>query len=205
MKRRTFLTLSVAGLGTSLAARKASALEFYPKTSDKKWAVVFATWCGTARDAGIWISEGMGGIADVFDVREQPRLATYDHLVIGSAIRNMKVHPRLVSFIEENQEQVRQKVRAFFVVCGNLGNPAGPEQKQLYIDKQLAPLCGSKTVPGQAWGGRITKALLSAEDHKILEDFHKSINKPYVNYDNLNRMQCLQFGNEILKSLKQGD
>ena len=56
-------------------ADNARALDFYPMPSDKKVAVLFATWCGSSRDAAVWISEGMGGIAKVFDVRENPDLA----------------------------------------------------------------------------------------------------------------------------------
>jgi hypothetical protein len=45
-------------------------LDYYPTPFDKKCAVLFGTWCGNSRDAAVWISEGMGGIADVFDARE---------------------------------------------------------------------------------------------------------------------------------------
>ena len=47
-------------------------MKFYAKPSDKKWAILYGTWCGSTRDAAAWISEGMGGIADVFDARENP-------------------------------------------------------------------------------------------------------------------------------------
>ncbi len=72
MERRNFIKAGVIGLGVMAIADNAMALKFYPKKSDKKWAVIYSTWCGSSRDAGVWISEGMGGKADVFDVRENP-------------------------------------------------------------------------------------------------------------------------------------
>jgi len=42
--------------------------------------VLYATWYGSSRDVGVWISEGMGGIANVYDVRENMDLSGYDHL-----------------------------------------------------------------------------------------------------------------------------
>ena len=74
MKRRNFFKWGLAGVGTLALVDNAWALKYYPKQSDKKCAVLYGTWCGSSRDAAVWISEGMGGIADVFDARENPDL-----------------------------------------------------------------------------------------------------------------------------------
>ncbi len=71
--------------------------------SDKKWAVLYGTWCGSARDAALWISEGMDGIANVFDVRENPDLSKYDHIVVGGAIRGGKTSQELQELSGEKQ------------------------------------------------------------------------------------------------------
>lgn len=60
MERRTFLNMGVAGLGT-LAVAGPAAAQFVAMPSKEKWAVIFGTWYGTARDAAVWVSEGMGG------------------------------------------------------------------------------------------------------------------------------------------------
>ena len=65
MNRRTFVA------GTATLAPMSAAAQFFPFPSTQKWAVIFGTWCGTARDAAMWISEGMGGIAAVFDAVRQ--------------------------------------------------------------------------------------------------------------------------------------
>ena len=73
MEKRDFLKMGVLTMAGLLLPRKTSALEYYPTTKETDWAVLYGTWCGTARDAGVWISEGMNGIANVFDVRGEPR------------------------------------------------------------------------------------------------------------------------------------
>jgi hypothetical protein len=89
MERRTFLQLGVAGLGTTLAMASSAPAQFIPKSSKEKWAILYGTWYGTARDASVWISEGMGGIASVFDIRQVPAdLSAYDHLIVGTAIHD---------------------------------------------------------------------------------------------------------------------
>ena len=105
--------------------KKARALEYYPNKSDKKWAVLYATWCGSTRDAGVWISEGMDGIANVFDVRENPDLSKYDHVVIGGAIRSNVTSQELQDFLKQNREVLKSRIRGYFAVCGHMMRPVG--------------------------------------------------------------------------------
>lgn len=193
MERRTFLKLGSAGVIAGLS-QKAWALRLYPKSTDKKWAVLYATWCGSSRDAGVWISEGMAGIADVFDVREQPALKGFDHIVLGSSIRGGKIHPLLEQYLSDNQSWLKEKVRGLWAVCNNLGQPPGPQQKTAFIDNQLARLCGAGNVPGKVFPGRITKDLLENDALATMRSFPDN--------DNLKRPECLAFGKEILASVK---
>ena len=74
MRRRSFLNATAAGLASTLALGRPGAAQFIPKASERKWAVLFGTWYGTARDAAVWISEGMGGIEFVpFEIRRHLR------------------------------------------------------------------------------------------------------------------------------------
>src|SRR5512134_2396949 len=135
MERRDFFKLGLAaGVGTMALAKNSSALDYYPTPSDKKCAVLFATWCGSSRDAAVWISEGMGGIADVFDVRENPDLKGFDHIIIGGSIRSGATRKELQDYIIKNKGILKGKIRALFAVCGNREKPVGPEQKTALID-----------------------------------------------------------------------
>jgi menaquinone-dependent protoporphyrinogen IX oxidase len=204
MERRDFFKLGLAaGVSTVTLANRAMALEYYPMPSDKKCAVLFATWCGSSRDAATWISEGMGGIADVFDVREKPDLAKFDHIVVGGSIRSGVTRQELQDYIAKNKAVLKGKVRALFAVCGNGEKPVGPAQKTALIDNHLAKLLEVGGVPAKVFNGRITKALMDAPTLKRMEEsYPKFAGKPLDNYDLLKRADCLAFGKEILAGLK---
>jgi menaquinone-dependent protoporphyrinogen IX oxidase len=203
MERRDFIMGLAAGVGTMTLADSAWALDYYPTPSDKKCAVLYATWCGSSRDAAIWISEGMGGIAEVFDVRENPDLKGFDHIIIGGSIRSGATRKELQDYITKNKAILKDKIRALFAVCGNREKPVGPEQKTALIDNHLAKLCEVGDRPSKVFNGRITKSLLDPESRKRMEDAYPTFaGKPLEDYDLLKRSDCLAFGKEILAGIK---
>lgn len=204
VKRRDFFKAGLAaGVGTVALTNKALALDYYPMPSNRKCAVLFGTWCGSSRDAAVWISEGMDGIADVFDVREDPDLRRYDHLVIGGSIRSGVTPKELQNYIAKNKESLKGKVRALFAVCGNGEKPVGPAQKTSYIDNHLAKILEVGNLPSKVFNGRITKALIDPENRKRMIDMYPSFaGKPLEDYDLLKRTDCLAFGREILAGIK---
>jgi menaquinone-dependent protoporphyrinogen IX oxidase len=189
MERRMFLN-GIAGMGAVYSMSALASPQFTPKASNEKWAVIFGTWAGTARDAGIWISEGMGGIAAVFDVRQKPDPKAYDHLVIGTAIHGGKGSKEFEDFIQANVADIKTKVRGYYVVCGNGGDRPGPDTHKRYIDDYLAKLCQASAPVSRAFPGRITKSLLSEADAKMIERFS--------DYDHLSRWECMEIGRQIL-------
>jgi menaquinone-dependent protoporphyrinogen IX oxidase len=204
MKRRDFFKYGMAaGLGTLAFADSGLALEYYPRPSDKKCAVIYGTWCGSSRDAAVWISEGMGGIANVFDVRENPDPKGFDNIVIGGSIRSGATRQELQSYIANNKSSLQTRVRGLFIVCGNGEKPVGPQQKTMYIDNHLAKLCGAGNVPSKVFNGRITKSLLDPETRKMMEDMYPRLaGKQLEDYDLLKRLDCLTLGGEILPGIK---
>jgi len=222
MERRTFLNIGLAGLGTTLAMANPVPLQFMPNPSNKKWAILFGSWYGTGRDASIWISEGMGGIASVVDVRQIPAelnpnldavrkqhpdvfdigqapvdLGTYDYLVIGTAIHGGKGPQRLENYISKNIDRLQSKIRGLFVVCGNLGKPPGAQQVSAFIDGYLATICKTSSVPKKAFGGRVTKAVMPDAEYKSIVSMYSKMGGPAGDFDNLSRTECLQFGQDI--------
>ena len=193
MKKREF----IKGMGLAVIAlflpKRARALEYYPNPSEKKWAILYGTWCGSTRDASLWISEGMDGIANVFDVRENPDLSGYDHVVIGGAIRANVTSQELQNYIKKNAAILKSRLRGYFAVCGNMMQPVGPEQTKTFIDNHLALLAGVSNLPSQVFRGRITFGLMEP-------DVRKQIKKMKMQeYDNLKRSECMTFGKELLK------
>ena len=192
MKKRDFLKVGILGTGVLLFPKKIWALEYYPNESDKKWAVLYGTWCGSSRDAGIWISEGMDGIANVFDVRENPDLSKYDHIIVGGSIRSGRTSAQMQEYIANNKDLIKAKTRGLFVVCGNMMQPVGPAQKTALIDNHLAKVCGDINVPSKVFLGRVTLGLLDPESRNMMTQMKTQ------EYDNLKRADCMAFGKELL-------
>lgn len=192
MYRRDFLRFGLAGAGLMALSRSISALEYYPVLSGKKWAVIYSTWCGSSRDAAIWISEGMGGIANVFDVRENPKLSDFDYIVLGGSIRAGVTSQELQDYIEDNKAALKEKVRGLFAVCGNNKQPVSTKQTTDFIDNHLAKLCGVSNKKSRVFLGRITKSLMDAQTLSSMSGVE--------DYDNLKRNDCIAFGKDILDS-----
>jgi menaquinone-dependent protoporphyrinogen IX oxidase len=195
MKRRHLLKLGIAGLSAMALTRNAQALKYYPMPSEKKYAILYSTWCGSSRDAAVWISEGLAGIADVFDVRENPDLKGFEYIIIGGSIRSAATSQQLQDYIKQNKDWMKDKIRGLFIVCGNMRQPIGPEQIKAHIDDHLAKLCEVGKVPSKVFLGRITKSLMDPEAAKQMAQME--------DYDNLKRAECLAFGKEILDSINK--
>jgi len=192
MDKREFFKVSLLGIGAMVIARKTSALEYYPTQTDKNWAILYGTWCGSSRDAGVWISEGMNGIANVFDVRENPDLSGYSNIIVGGSIRAGKVPDVLQQYLAKNQTVLKDKVKGLYVVCGNMMQQPTPKQTVDLIDNHLAVLCGVKNVPSKVFLGRVTYGLMDEDSRKMLKGF----NMP--EYDNLKRSECMAFGKQFI-------
>ncbi|MBW6501256.1 MAG: flavodoxin domain-containing protein [Bacteroidales bacterium] len=193
MEKRTFIKTAFLGTTALLFPKNAGALEYYPNPSDKKWAVLYGTWCGSARDAGVWISEGMDGIANVFDVRENPDLSVYDNVIVGGAIRAGKISPLLEEYLGKNRAILKTRLRGYFAVCGNMMRPVGPEQNKAMIDDHLAKICGVDSLPSKVFLGRITFGLMEPDVRKQMQQM-----AGIKEYDNLKRDECMAFGKELL-------
>jgi menaquinone-dependent protoporphyrinogen IX oxidase len=194
MDRRTFFRTVVAGGGAALlVASQAHALRLFPNTGKQKWAVLFGSRYGTARDASVWISEGMGGIADAFDARENPDLSSFEAIVVGSGIYLGKIDTLLEDYLAKNAPQFSSRIRALFLVCGAGDTPRGHG-----FLEGLTKACGVKPPLTRVFPGRLTRRLLNAADYKVEEGVAKRQNQPYEDYDRLQRKDCLKFGEEIL-------
>ncbi|MCK9304634.1 MAG: flavodoxin domain-containing protein [Bacteroidales bacterium] len=197
MEKRDFLKTSLAAIGMFFISKPVWPLDFFPTTSDSEWAILYSTWCGTSRDASIWISEGMDGIANVFDVRENPDLSKYKYIIVGGSIRSGETSKELQVYLTKHKETLKGKVKGLFAVCGNMRQPITSEQYTIFFDNHLAKLTGVTNVPSKVFLGRITWGLMEPETRKQMQSFPNM-----EEYDNLKRSDCMDFGREILKSIK---
>jgi menaquinone-dependent protoporphyrinogen IX oxidase len=194
MDRRAFLKTVVAAGGVTLYVSKADAMRFYPKTGQQKWGVLYGSRYGSTRDAAFWISEGMGGIAEVVDARENPDLSKFESVIVGSGIYSGKIDNNLESYLSKSA-QFSSHIKALFIVCGGGDTP----RAQAFVD-QLAKACGLAKPPAlvKVFPGRLTIRLLTPADDKIEEEVAKKFKQPYEDYDRLQRKDCLKFGEEVV-------
>lgn len=197
MEKREFFKKSLVAMGALLLPRKIFALEYYPAIANVEWAVLYSTWCGTSRDAAVWIAEGMDGIADVFDVRENPDLSKYKYIVIGGSIRSGVTSQALQDYIIKNKEVIKPRIRGYFAVCGNMRQPLTKEQYNRFIDDHLAKLAGVGGLPSRVFPGRITFGLMEPEIKEQMKSFPNM-----EEYDNLKRSECMAFGREVLQTVR---
>jgi menaquinone-dependent protoporphyrinogen IX oxidase len=183
----------MVGGGLTFLASNSHGLKLFPNSGKHKWAILFGSRYGSTRDATLWMSEGMGGIADVFDARENPDLSSFDGIIVGSAIYSGKIDQPLQNYLARNGDSISNKIKALFLVCGSGGTP----RAQAYFD-DFAKLCKTRPSLAKTFPGRITKRLLNKEDYKIEEEVFKKRNQPFEDYDSLKRSDCLNFGEEIL-------
>jgi menaquinone-dependent protoporphyrinogen IX oxidase len=196
MDRRIFLKTILVGGGLTVFASDSYALKLFPNPGKQKWAILFGSRYGSTRDASLWISEGMGGIADVFDARENPDLSSFDNIIVGSGIYSGKIDQPLEAYLTKNATLISNRIKALFIVCGGGDNP----RAQAYVDV-LAKSCQAKPPLTKIFSGRVTKRLLNKEDYKIEEEVFKRRNQPFEDYDRLQRTDCLKFGDEILTKI----
>ena len=197
MDKRDFLKTSLMAIGALFIPRKILALEYYSTTKNVEWAILYGSWCGTSRDASVWISEGMNGIANVFDVRENPDLSKYKYIIVGGSIRSGATPKELQDYLTKHKEALINKIRGFFAVCGNMRQPITQVQYDNFFDNHFVKLTGVKGLPSKVFLGRITLGLLEPDIRKQMTSIPNT-----EEYDNLKRSECMAFGKEILKNMK---
>ena len=194
MKKREFIKGMGLAVITLFIPKRAKALEYYPNPSEKKWAILYGTWCGSTRDASLWISEGMDGIADVFDVREEPDPSRFDNIIVGGAIRSGRISPLMQEYLEKHRGILGPRLRGYFAVCGNMMQPVTPEKQAALIDDHIAALSGVKDLPSRVFLGRITFGLMEPDVRESMQQM------PGIKeYDNLKRPECMAFGKEVFE------
>lgn len=198
MEKRDFFKTSLIAIGALMVPRKISALEFYPSTENVEWAILYGSWCGTSRDASVWISEGMDGIANVFDVRENPDLSKYKYIIVGGSIRSGVTSNELQDYLTKHKAILKNKIRGYFAVCGNMQNPVTEGLYSNFFDNHLIKITGADGIPSKVFLGRITWGLLAPDVREQMKSIPNM-----KEYDNLNRAECMAFGREVLKNINQ--
>jgi menaquinone-dependent protoporphyrinogen oxidase len=123
MDRRALLKAILIGGGLTVFSSNNYALKLFPNSGKQKWAILFGSRYGSTRDASLWISEGMGGITDAFDAREDPDLSSFEYIIVGSGIYLGKIDQPLETYLTRNSTLISNRIKALFIVCGAGDSP----------------------------------------------------------------------------------
>jgi len=182
MHRRNFLKTGLAGIVTLAIPGNINAISASSHASDKKWAVLYSSKCGSTKDAATWINDGMGGIAGVIDVATAPQIADYDYIVIGGWINASILDSNAKTFITTNKAALKSKIMGLFTLCGNGGVAVGQKEITKSLTNQIVALTGVTDKPAKLFNGRSDPAC----------------NGLGMTYDLLKKEDCVAFGKLII-------
>ena len=138
----------------------------------------------------------MDGIADVFDVRENPDLSKYKYVIIGGSIRSGVTSKELQDYLTKHKDELQNKIKGYYIVCGNMRQPVTQELYSKLIDDHLAEITGVEGIPSKIFLGRVTLGLMEPDVREQMKSFPNM-----EDYDNLKRSECMAFGREVLNGL----
>lgn len=210
MYRRNFVKTGIAGMGALAFLKSARALNLDTAAEEKKWAVVYASKCGSTKKVAEWINEGMGEIADVIDVDTNPDIDTYDYFVIGGWINAGKLISNAKTFITNNKEALQPKIVGLFTVCGNAGKPVGNNETNNYLTKQIVEFSGVSDKPAKLFNGKSDPSCnglafeydMPANNQDIAVAFGEEIYEPFK--VGLRHAPAMFSPNQFGLSLRQG-
>ncbi len=137
----------------------------------------------------------MEGKADAIAAEDTGKLDEYRYVILGSGIYYNDLHEDMLAFLKEKKEAIKDRVIAVFIVSGT-----PPPDAQAYLD-ELSSQCEAQNPLTRAFWGWLKRELLSPEDLEGVEDFYKTINQPFEDFDRTDKSSCLQFGKDILQAI----
>ncbi len=199
MDRRNLCKIGLAGIGSMVFSRPVGAMESFIKASEKKkWALVYHSVCGSTKDAATWINEGLGDIADVVEFKTTLKATDYEYFVFGGCIQAGKINTSLSSFVKNNKDSLKSKIRGLFVVCGNMGNdfPLVDTDHENYCKKNLVEPAGVTDKPSKVFIGR------AKNDCSASKAIVSMVGKEF---DYLKKEDCVAFGQQVLTTSLRTD
>ena len=148
--------------------------------------IVYDTVYGSTAQIAGWIAERLQGFANVAAtvsrVSENPNLADYDAVIIGSPIyRNDQILKSIKDFVTENKTAMAEKKVGIFVVALDTGGAYyfGRLTGGLEYLREFAALFAKLPIYGKVLGGEQIPTKLSAEDRESLLNFYRRVMGSY--------------------------
>ena len=137
--------LAVCGVGAAIPTPKEAEIDF-PSTStgnidkNNRILVAYASGLGSTAEIAVEIGQTLtaqGFEVDVRPVQENPPIADYQAVLLGSAVRYGNWLPEAVEFVKANLQALNEVPVALFTVhITNLGNdPASTQARRAFVDQ----------------------------------------------------------------------
>ncbi|MBN2115806.1 MAG: flavodoxin domain-containing protein [Anaerolineales bacterium] len=137
-------SMAVCGVGAAIPIDESEvdlpSTFFGGKNMSNRILVVYASGLGSTAEIAVEIGktlETQGIPVDVRPVRENPQIADYQAVLLGSAVRHGNWLPEAVEFVKTNQHALNDVPVALFTVhITNLGNdPASTQARHSFVDQ----------------------------------------------------------------------
>ncbi len=147
--------------------------------------IIYGSRYGSTSQTAQWIAEGMERKTDVFAAKDIGDLDVYRYVILGSGIYYNDLHEDMLVFLKEKKNVIKNKIIAVFIVSGT-----PPSDAQTYLD-MFVNECKAQNPLSRAFWGWLKRELLAPKDLKGVEDFYKTINQPFEDFDRTDKSSCL--------------
>jgi menaquinone-dependent protoporphyrinogen IX oxidase len=158
--------------------------------------IAYDTKYGTTKTIAQWLAEGLGVDCAIKNVSEVEH-CDYDLIVIGSPIYTDEPLKSVVTFLDDNCEELKEKNVALFVVYDNL-----LAQKLEKYEEMLRGHCLAEIVDIGVFGGYFDINQLTEYDRQTIEDFFSRLGKRYDILDSRNKSEVVAFGRRLRQKVE---
>ena len=121
------------------------------KTKAPKFLVAYASRCGSTGEVAEAIGQSLchnGALVDVRLINGVTDLASYEAVVVGSAIRSDRWLPEATAFVEKNRQLLSGIPVAYFLTCLTMSQPSKKNQDKArsYLNPEITAVPEVKPV-----------------------------------------------------------
>jgi len=153
-----------------------------------KTLIAYATKNGATAKCAKRLAEHLENVTLLDLTKEEPCLADFDTIIIGSCIRGGKLHKEAKRFMEENLSDLKQKKTAYFICCGF------PEQKADYFSKNFPDELLQNALAYDCFGGEFDPSKLKGMDKLVAKMVTKAVAGKVapakILYENIENFAC---------------
>ncbi len=125
--------------------------------------------------------------------KQQPDIADYDTIIMGSCIRFNEMHDSLKTFIKNNLDLLMKKNTAIYLCCGF------PEKANQYLLHNFPKKLLNKSFSIQCFGGRLKVKPYKLFDLLIMKIVQKNFKLDNKSTTDIDEESIMEMVNDVLK------